>query len=187
MRSLADVVEAIQHVNIIRNILRDDGLFPNSSLPLLVYKNVLQLKNDNPEDLVQEIFESNGWVNSWVDGIYDYHHFHSTAHEVLGIINGAALVMFGGPQGVAISLEKGDVVVIPAGVAHKSETSDKDFQCVGAYPEGQDYDICKGKENDRPKVDENIATVATPFADPVYGTDGPVLKHWSADSRKTIL
>jgi uncharacterized protein YjlB len=187
MRSLAEISERIQHVNIIRNTLRDDGTFPNSSLPLLVYRNALQLKEDHPEDLVKEVFESNGWVNSWIDGVYDYHHYHSTAHEVLGITKGSALVLFGGPSGIAISLEKGDVVIIPAGVAHKNETSDKDFTCVGAYPEGQDYDIRKGEENDRPRADERIAKVPMPTADPVFGTDGPLLKNWPPTFSKTIL
>jgi uncharacterized protein YjlB len=187
MRSLAEIVEAIQHVNIIRNILRDDGTFPNNVLPLLVYKKAFQLKDDQSDDVVKDIFESNGWVNSWVDSIYDYHHYHSTAHEVLGITKGNALLMFGGPSGISIPVEKGDVIIIPAGVAHKSESSDKDFTCVGAYPEGQTYDICKGKDNDRPKADLNIAKVPLPFADPVFGTDGPVIKNWSQDSRKTIL
>jgi uncharacterized protein YjlB len=188
MRSPAEIVDAIQHINIIRHILRDDGTFPNSRFPLLVYKKVLQLdESDVGEDAVKEVFETNGWVNAWVDGIYDFHHYHSTAHEVLGVIRGSALVMFGGPNGVAVPLEKGDVVVIPAGVAHKSETSDDDFTCVGAYPEGQEYDIRKGKKNDRPETDRNIEQVPLPLADPVFGIDGPVLKHWPGESRQTIL
>jgi uncharacterized protein YjlB len=188
MRSLAEIVEAIQHVNISRYILPDDSVFPNNALPLLIYKNVLQLNDDKSDDIVKEVLESNGWVNAWVDGIYDYHHYHSTAHEVLAITKGSALVMFGGPSGVSVSLSKGDVVIIPAGVAHKNESSDNDFKCVGAYPEGQDYDILKGRESDRPKADQNIAKVPFPETDPVFGTDGPLIKNWSTKTgNHTIL
>ena len=40
-----------------------------------------------------------GWLGAWVDGIYAFHHFHSTAHEVLGIVAGSASVILGGPKG----------------------------------------------------------------------------------------
>ena len=188
MRSLAEIIEAIQNVNISRYILSDDdGTFPNNVLPLLVYKNVLQLSTEKSDDIVKEILESNGWTNAWVDGIYDYHHYHSTSHEVLAIINGSALVTFGGPSGISVPLEKGDVVIIPAGVAHKNENSDDDFKCVGAYPDGQDYDILKGKKGERPKADENIAKVPLPETDPVFGVEGPLVKNWKTGSNKTTI
>ena len=42
-------------------------------------------------------FAAHGWSNAWRDGIFGYHHFHSIAHEVLGIASGEVRVMFGGP------------------------------------------------------------------------------------------
>ncbi len=58
----------------------DDGKFPNSALPLLVYRAAL------PADpaAMERAFAANGWSNSWRDGIFRYHHFHSIAHEVSG-------------------------------------------------------------------------------------------------------
>jgi uncharacterized protein YjlB len=187
MRSLVEVTESIQKINIIRHLLRDDGQFPNNArLPLLVYKGVLHVTalGDEAGKVVKEIFESNGWTDSWEDGIYDYHHYHSTAHEVLGIVKGSALVQFGGPSGVSVALEPGDLVIIPAGVAHKNTTSDKDFTCVGAYPEGQKYDMNYGKDKERPKADENIRKLPLPETDPVYGVNGPLIKNWSSNTRK---
>jgi mannose-6-phosphate isomerase-like protein (cupin superfamily) len=72
----------------------------------------------------------------------------------------------------------GDVVIIPAGVAHKNLGASRDFGVVGAYPAGQDYDMNYGKHGERPRVDENIARVPLPESDPVFGSDGPLLNYW---------
>jgi uncharacterized protein YjlB len=183
MKSLTDITGAIQQINILRHLLPDDGVFPNNALlPLLIYRKVLNLPSSGKGDIVKEIFESNGWTNSWENGIYDYHHYHSTAHEVLGIIRGSVRAQFGGPTGVSLFLEAGDVVIIPAGVAHKNLGSDGDFACVGAYPEGQDYDMNYGKTTERPEADEKIKKLPLPETDPVYGINGPLIKNWSSES-----
>jgi len=177
MKSLAEAAQAIQQINIVRHTIIDDGQFPNNALfPLIVLQKAIPSPNAR---LLEEIFESNRWVSSWRNGIYDYHHYHSTAHEVLGVTRGTGRVQFGGPSGITIPLEAGDVVIIPAGVAHKRIESEDDFEVVGAYPEGQQYDIKKGDKDDRPKADENIKRVPLPQSDPVYGIDGPLIKNWS--------
>lgn len=181
MKSLVDVIGAVQHINIIRHLLPDDGTFPNNALlPLLVYRNVLHLSGADNARTVEEILESNGWTNSWRDGVYDYHHYHSTAHEVLCVIHGSARIQFGGPSGISLLLEQGDTVIIPAGVAHKNIGDNTDFECIGAYPDGQQYDMNYGKEGERPHTDENIRSLPLPEADPVYGIDGPLLKNWES-------
>ena len=73
----------------------------------------------------------------------------------------------------------GDVVVIPAGVAHRRLRSTPDFGVVGAYPQGQRWDMCYGKKGERPGTDRNIARVPDPGTDPVYGGEGPLLELWS--------
>jgi uncharacterized protein YjlB len=174
-----DPVEAIQHVNIIRHFLTDDGTFPNNGLlPLLIYQKALQIPDESGEKTVIEWLESNDWVDAWVDGVYDYHHYHSTAHEVLGIINGSARIQFGGPGGVSVLVEKGDAIVIPAGVAHRALDLYDDFTCIGAYPTGQKYDLLTGREQEREKAIENIKSLPIPLADPIYGTEGPLLTNW---------
>ena len=155
--------------------LTDDGTFPNNErLPVLVYRGVLR-----GADEMEKTFHRNGWGGSWRNGIYEYHHYHSTAHEVLGVARGSARVQLGGPKGSQFDLEPGDVVVIPAGVAHKNLGSSSDFVVVGAYPKGQDYDMNYGKSGERPGADENIARTPLPEADPVYGSEGPLLDHWN--------
>ena len=79
----------------------------------------------------------NGWTRPWFDVVYDYHHYHDTAFEVVLAINGRADVQWGGEEGPVLSLESGDLAIIPPGVAHcQLDSSDKDFVCAGSYPEG---------------------------------------------------
>ena len=161
--------------------LKDDGTFPNNEhLPVLYYKDCLQAPdNFAAAPGIEALFMSNNWGGIWHNGIYDYPHYHSTSHEVIGISGGKANVQFGGPHGVVLRLEKGDVVIIPAGVAHCCLDSDTDFSCVGAYPPGQEqYDIMKGIAGERPDADARIALLSMPATDPVYGKDGPLFNYW---------
>ena len=122
----------------IQHLFADDGVFPNSRLPVLIYRAALSgppaaARVVQPAGF-EELFERNGWSSSWRNGLYSVHHYHSTAHEVLGIFQGWVTARLGGPRGQAVKLETGDVVIIPAGVAHKNEGASADFRVVGAYP-----------------------------------------------------
>jgi uncharacterized protein YjlB len=172
-------------VKIIQFLIKENGFFPNNAaLPVLLYKGALHLPEEDKEDLVKEVFEQNGWSNAWTDGIYDYHHYHSITHEVLGVIQGECTIMLGGERGIKQKLQVGDVIVLPAGIAHKNIESSKNFTCVGAYPGGTDYDMNYGKEEEYPKVKENIKNVPVPSTDPLYGKEGPLLDNWT---KKAIL
>jgi len=172
-----------QYADIISELIGDDGTFPNNGkLPLMVYKNVIAIPDINPAGAIEEIFRDNGWGGSWRNGIYHFHHYHSTAHEVLGIYGGNVTVQLGGPNGLTLNGSVGDVIIIPAGVAHKNLGSSPDFRCVGAYPPGQSWDMNYGKTGERPRTDQNIKNVPLPESDPVYGIDGPLVKNWSIDN-----
>jgi uncharacterized protein YjlB len=167
---------------ILHEIIPENGSFPNNAhLPVLIYKGILELPDEHPDKVIRQIFEMNKWSNAWTNGIFDYHHFHSITHEVLGICSGYCEVMLGGPGCEKFKLGKGDVLIIPAGVAHKNMQSSEDFKCVGAYPGGADYDIKKGKAEEEAEeeaeVRNNIAKVPLPEKDPVYGK-GPLQKLW---------
>jgi uncharacterized protein YjlB len=166
-------------VKIFQFLIKQNGFFPNNAaLPVLLYKAALHLPEEDKEEIVKEVFQQNGWGNNWVDGIYSYHHYHSTAHEVLGVIEGTCTVLLGGDRGIKQKLQEGDVLVLPAGVAHKNIESSDDFTCVGAYPKDADYDMNYGKEEEHPGVDENIRKVPVPDTDPLYGKEGPLLDNW---------
>ena len=155
----------------------DDGTFPNSSLPLLFYEQALSRDAAGPEQM-EALFAVNGWPPAWRSSVFTYHHYHSTAHETLGVVRGSARLMLGGPEGREFDLEPGDVIVIPAGVAHRRLDSSSDFLVVGCYPPGQEWDLLRGEPGERPQADHNIARVPLPKTDPVGGADGPLVRRW---------
>lgn len=163
-------VEAIQ--------IQPNGNIPNSKLPLLVYRRAVRLQSDDPASVFEKLFEANGWTDSWRNGIYDYHHYHSTAHEVLGVFQGNATVNFGGEGGPITKVWAGDVIVIPAGVSHKNLGASPDFGVVGAYPDGQKVDMHHGKPEERAKAEKNISELPMPEQDPVQGRNGPLFRYW---------
>lgn len=166
---------------VMHQLVEDDGTYPNNGrLPLLVYPDALVLPDRDPAAAFERLFADHQWGGSWRNGVYAFHHYHSTAHEVLGIYGGTAEVQFGGPQGPVFSVAAGDVVVIPAGVAHKNLGSSADFRVVGAYPLGQRPDMNRGAAGERPDADERIARLPLPAADPVHGRAGPLLTLWQA-------
>lgn len=153
--------------------LDDDGTFPNNHLPVLLWRQGIPLQDENGADLIEQRFREHGWGGSWQDGIFGYHHYHSTAHEVLGVGRGSVTVQLGGPSGEELSLEAGDIALLPAGTAHCNLGASGDLVVVGAYPQGQRPDILRGDQGDRPSADQHIRDVSLPETDPVTGTDGP--------------
>jgi uncharacterized protein YjlB len=155
-----------------------DGDIPNNPrLPLLLYRGVLPLEGDAAQ-ACQDRFAGHGWTGGWRNGLFSYHHFHTTAHEVLGIVRGEARVRFGGPGGRTVAVAAGDVVVVPAGVGHKNEGASPDLLVIGAYADGRERDLCRGGESSLPKQAATIAAVPIPDADPVAGRDGPLPQRW---------
>jgi uncharacterized protein YjlB len=168
-----------QAENIVSKLILDDGIYPNNGqLPVLMYPGAIIIEGPDPASLFEHLFKINQWGNSWRNGVFSYHHYHSQAHEVLGIYGGSAKVQLGGEQGPVFSLKAGDVVIIPAGVAHKKLVSDSDFSVVGAYPAGQSPDTCYGEAGERPVADKKIERTALPKADPVYGMKGLLIDRW---------
>ncbi|MFY9311516.1 MAG: cupin [Bacteroidia bacterium] len=161
-----------------KHYLKDDGKFPNSDLPVLVYKGVLALPLLFPSEHIKRIFSQHNWRNAWKNGIFEYHHYHSVTHEVLGVYRGSTTLLLGGENGIKVKIEKGDVLIIPAGVAHKNLDKQNKIKCVGAYPDGKDYDMNYGNIGERPQTDKNIKRVALPQLDPVFGSNGGIKKYW---------
>lgn len=153
----------------------------NPDRPLLLYLNVLALSGDDAAATAEEVLNSNGWGNAWRDGIFSYHHYHSTAHEVLVVARGEAEVLFGGDHGITVTLRAGDAALLPAGTGHKNLGSSPDLLVVGAYPPNQSPDLLRGRPGERPAADDAIRSVPDPEADPLYG-EGPMQAHWFAGS-----
>lgn len=104
------------------------------------------------------------------------------------------------PKKVEDTVSKGDVIVVPAGVAHRLlRDIEGGFEMVrmavstrpwrkigfmhrltagiqvGCYPQGYTWDMCYGRASEESKI-EKIVAVPWFTRDPVYGDDGPVLK-----------
>ena len=66
-------------------LLGDDGRFVNSVYPALLYRAVLPADHADLGRAFEALFEANEWPPAWRAGLYEMHHYHSSAHEVLGI------------------------------------------------------------------------------------------------------
>ena len=156
-------------------VFDDDGVIPNSRLPLLVYRDAV------PADAaaIERLFAANHWPPAWRNGVHPFHHFHSTAHEVLGVARGEVSVLFGGSGGQVLTVRAGDVVVVPAGVAHCNQGQSNDLLIVGAYPDnGPGPDLRRGKPAEHDAADRAVGAVPLPVADPVMGLDGALGRLW---------
>lgn len=119
-------------------LIADDGTFPGSKFPALFDRSALNIPLLFPATHIKNAFAENPCTNTWDDALLDVHHFHSTSYEVSGIYSGQAEIQPGSDSGPIMSLQKGDVLVIPAGIAHKN-LNRNGIGVVGAYPDGRNY------------------------------------------------
>jgi uncharacterized protein YjlB len=159
-------------------LFEDDGLVPNNPLPLLIYKDVIDLGSDHPEKTIEGLFGANGWGEMWRNGVYDYLHYHATVHEALGVARGEARVRFGGDRGEAIRIVAGDVAILPAGTGHQCLFASHDFCVIGAYPPGPKMHVTRPTPENHRAARKSIPQVKLPDTDPVHGADGPLVKLW---------
>jgi uncharacterized protein YjlB len=158
---------------------KDDGATPNNPLRFVLFRGPLKISGStDPAALFEQLFAANGWGDSWRNGIYDYLHYHSRIHEVLGVARGRARVRFGGDHGRVVTVTAGDVAILPAGTGHHCLEASDDFLVVGAYPPTGTYDECRGSAAEHARAIKTIPRVARPRKDPVYGAGGPLLRLW---------
>jgi len=148
----------------------------NPRLPVLIYTQAIAIEGSDPAALFEKTFSSHGWPPQWRYGIYNYHHYHTEGHEVLGVASGQARLMLGGPNGHVLDVSSGDVLLLPAGIGHCNLESSADFLVVGAYPPGQRADICREAPTQAQLA--RIDTLPFPDTDPVQGLQGAVQKYW---------
>lgn len=178
--SSREALTLLDSLQVSRYFIPAYGMIPNTSIqqkPLLIYH--AAFPSSTSASAIEAHLQSISVVNpAWRYTMYSTSHFHSTSHEVLCISAGKAKLCFGhedNPERVEPVVEKGDVIVVPAGVAHRLlEDFASGFEMVGSYPTGMDWDMCYGKEGDEEKV-KAIKELAWFERDPIYGEKGPVL------------
>lgn len=149
-------------------MLKANGGIPNNpTLPVLIYPAAIDVTGSDPAALFERTFTANGWPLQWRYGVFNYHHYHTRGHEVLGGYAGQARLMLGGPNGHVVEVKAGDVLLLPAGTGHCNLGSSDDFMVVGAYPPGQEGDI--NRDPASPAQIEKIAQLKAPDTDPVLG------------------
>jgi uncharacterized protein YjlB len=155
-------------------MLQPSGWVPNNQrFPVLIYRRAIS--EAAPSDFAAA-FAKNDWTNIWFNGVFDYQHYHSGAHEVLGIGCGTATLQIGGPGGMALRVSTGDCIVLPAGTGHKNCESSPDFTVVGAYPKGQTADIQTTAPTGT--MIHKILSLPVPDTDPICGSTGGVVVSW---------
>jgi len=146
-------------------------------LPVLVYRAVLGPKEKDRAHAFESLFYDAGWEGVWRNGVFSYQHYHVGTHEVLGIAEGKAELLVGGPQGATLDVTAGDCLVLPAGTGHKRVSASGDFLVVGGYPPGQHADIETAAAT--PGELKVIAAMPIPDSDPLYGPAGPLVTLWN--------
>ena len=157
----------------------DDGDVPNHPRwPVIVYPQTIGHQTFAAETAFDDLFKANNWIVRFRAGIYPFVHYHSNAHEALGIARGEATVCFGGDAGKALSVKAGDGVLLPAGTGHQLIASSEDLLVIGAYPPGPDRDLMRAGELDKRGIRERVSAVPKPLNDPFAGPDGPMVHFW---------
>lgn len=154
------------------------GNIPNNpKLPAVRMRAVVA--TDAGAAAIRTLMEAHGWGGTWTWTVYDFHHYHSNAHETLIVASGWARLVIGGPQGRILRVEAGDALVLPAGTGHCRVEASPDFQVCGGYPRGQETcDTIRSSQPLTPDIARRIGAVPLPEADPVYGADGPLPDIW---------
>ena len=163
----------------------DDGIVPNSRLPVLIYRRAFDLNKLHVKERLRKVIEENGWTIRLVgDSVVSTHlHYHSWAHEVLVALKGHATLQIGGKKGRDIELNAGDAMAIPAGVAHKRLDKAENFTVASLFLKGVHWNVCTDLPEPYKRAKKEIPRAKMPIADPIYGVDGPLMKYWAGLSR----
>lgn len=170
-------------IKVSRHLIPAWRSIPNTSIqnkPLLIYHSAFD-KGVSASQISDHLKKVDVVVPQWQYSMYKQSHFHSTTHEVLSVVSGRARLCFGGeenPERVEPVVEAGDVIIVPAGVAHRLlEDQSGSFTMVGSYPKGKNWDMCYGAgDENEDEIRSAISQLDWFDQDPIYGRDGPAIQ-----------
>jgi uncharacterized protein YjlB len=159
---------------VLRIYVSDDGTFPNNDkYPVLIYQDAYHGSSKEATKCMERDRE---WTSPWTWGIFSYHHYHSTAWELLVCIRGTASVRMGGPSGPTLSIRRGDLILIPPGISHQQIQDEDGFALLGSYPLKDcsaswtgSVDTLNGPPTKIQR--DNIRACPVPGKDPIFGLD----------------
>ena len=170
-------VHAERKTEVEKILLSRNGWMPNNDrLPVLFYHRAFN--GVGMATQMEAVLEKHLWPAQWRNGVYTFHHYHSTAHEVLGFAAGSAQLMLGGENGHAVIVEAGDVLVLPVGTGHFLVHAEPGFLVVGAYPVDQHWDICRSAPD--ASAINRMRVLPFPASDPLTGKGGELVRSWAA-------
>ena len=145
-------VAPLKQIRVSRHQIPSHGLIPNTSIqnkPLYIYQGVFQ-PSVSASNIETHLTSVGVVVPQWRFTMYSQTHFHSTTHEVLCISHGRAKLCFGGEDNsgaISPTVSKGDVIVVPAGVAHwLLNDEDGSFEMV-LWETGRGREGCEHQED----------------------------------------
>lgn len=156
---------------------REDRFIPNSPHPLLVYRSFFDKESDACENWLRKKFINHKWFPFSGLQPFDVPCYYVNTHIVLGVCAGEAKWQLGGTLGLTMVIEKGDVLVIPAGVALRNLESSADFKISAASSLDVIPKIRK-EATSHLKDPGRIADISIPETDPVLGTGDGLLTIW---------
>lgn len=170
---------AVERISVPSN----NGVPNHPALPALLYRAAFTAPKVDP---VKALYEANGWFNVWDWHVFDFHHFHSNAHEALTVTSGIARLHLGGDEGPVLEVAPGDVLILPAGFGHRSVQRSDDFRVVGGYPSGQEErNLLRADPDGLERHLETVCSVPARVPCPVYADGGPLVAVWSSSGTKS--
>ena len=136
------------------------------------------IAGSDPAAAFEDLFERNGWPPQWRNGVYGFHHYHTTAHEVLGFAAGRARLVLGGPAGTRSTSAPAMSLVLPAGTGPfppRGDARSSRRRRLSAGSVGR-----PATRSGKPEMLARIAAVPVPLTDPVKGKAGPLTSLWRA-------
>ncbi|KAL2108542.1 hypothetical protein VUR80DRAFT_3705 [Thermomyces stellatus] len=178
----SNLLRPLSSLTVSKHHIPAHNLTPNTSIqnkPLLIYHSAFEPARASASAIESHLASVGAVSPEWRYSMYPVSHFHSTTHEVLCVSNGKAKLCFGEEENearVEPTVEKGDVIIVPAGVAHRLlEDVQGGFQMVGSYPPGKSWDMCYGRKGEEDRIN-GIKGLDWFSKDPVYGEQGPCLE-----------